>query len=474
MYTKLYLSLLLVYCGFPVLQGQKVFPVKRTGSWGLINDRGQLLTQTDYDLIGNPDEYGYLVAQRNDFLGLIGSAGKVILPIVYQDIQVLDAGIIAVLENNSWRIVDLNGRTLLNNNYQQLRPLGDGLLAYRADFGWGVIREDGKEIISPAYEDIKRLKRGFFRTMSRGKYGLINLVGNTILEPVADEIRFDTSGIILYSTQAKWGGVSRNGNILFSPRYVSYVQLGDNYLLLTDDLSRQSVYTQSCNRIFSITDGAEVLQFSENYLGLKLNGKIGLLNRCGELVLSPIYQEIQPFSTALFRTKKEREWGLSAGGDQQVLPEVYAYISPLDYKVASIKIGSKFGFINYRGEVLQDPQFDRVETFPRSVKAYLGTGNGAFLNTFTIDEAGNLGATGSSSEHFQIRIGGAAASKGIDKEKYTEISKRLLPKYEWFYEVSAGRWGLRSRQDGRVVLAPTFTEVEVLPEFGFTLVGLPK
>lgn len=88
------------------LSGQTVYPVKQGGRWGLIDGRGKLLTGTTYELIGSPDQYGYLVAQQNDLLGLLGEAGKVILPVRYQDIQVLDAGIIAVLEKDEWRIVD--------------------------------------------------------------------------------------------------------------------------------------------------------------------------------------------------------------------------------------------------------------------------------------------------------------------------------------------------------------------------------
>lgn len=470
-YFLLFITFFLSYAS---VLGQTVYPVKQSGQWGLIDARGKLLTRTTYELIGNPDQYGYLVVQQGDLLGLLGEAGKIVLPVRFADIQVLDAGIIAVLEKGEWRIIDPLGNTLLQSNYQQLRPLGDGLLAYRGPQGWGVISASGEHLVEPVFTDVKLLNFSCFQTRMGSKIGLINRKGQTILEAIADEVVLDTMGFVLYQEGGHWGAVSMAGKRLFSANYLTYAHLGTDYLLLTHNSDKQSVFSHRCSRVFQVPEGAEVVPFSENYLGLRYRGEMGLLNRCGDQVLTGVYQEIQPFSSAIFRTKTKDGWGLTAGGDQMVLAGPYEYISPLDGRAAVLKNAGRYGLVNYRGEELQPPVYDLVELTNNSVSAFTGKGNGASLTKFLVDAQGRLQESGSSNEHFQIRIGGASVEQPTELQKYLEQSNRLLDKYEWFYTAEDGRWGMRNRLDGSIALAPTFTQVEALPEFGFSLVGLSK
>ena len=72
---------------------------------------------------------------------------------------------------------------------------------------------------------------------------------------------------------------------------------------------------------------------------LKKQGKIGLIDFCGEQVLSNVYDEILWYNKSTFRVKKEGKWALVQKGDQQKTSFLYQH-GPHS-KRASIELGAK-------------------------------------------------------------------------------------------------------------------------------------
>lgn len=451
---------------------QRVYPVKQADKWGLIDATGQLRVNPVYELISNPDPYGFLVTQKNNLLGLVGGAGEVILPNRFLDIQVLDADIFTVLEGNNWKVINRLQQTLLGGNYLQLEPLGNGLLAYRNADGWGVVDRTGKLLIAPKFEGIKRLPNGMLSVYTTKKQGLFSAEGVQLLPAIADSVSFDEAGLILYTVNHRWGAVNRQGMEQFPARYEKYEQLGNGDLLLQSS-NHQAVYSLHCQSVYAVNPALTVLSFSENYLALRNNGQVGLIDRCGQQILLTAYEEIQPFSQQLFRIKINGKWGLRAVGDRIVLPEKYNYISPLNGRGAGVKEDKLFGFVNFRGELLVSPKYDRIELEAEQIQAYSQANTGSNLTTYRIGIDGQLNSSGQSQQHFRIRVTGGDRQKKQNQLLFVDQSKRVLPKFEWFYEAASAKWGLRNREDGTVSIPPTFSRIEVLPDLGLTLVGLP-
>ncbi|PHI20010.1 hypothetical protein CEQ90_09720 [Lewinellaceae bacterium SD302] len=458
---------------FTNCEAQRVYPVKEADKWGLIDPRGRLVVQPTYDLVSNPDPYGFLVIQRGGKLGLVGAGGRMILPADFLDIQVLDEDIFAVLDGAGWRVINRLQQNLLTSDYLQLEPLGDGLLAYRTDSGWGVVNRTGKLIIQPAYEAVRRLVNGMLETEQYHYKGLFNLAGQQLLPPIADTLNFDREDLILYRRGLNWGAIDYNGSQRIPARFTESEDLGYGDLLLRSSTG-QAVYSSTCNGLHLVDAQVQVLPFSANYLALRTNGAIGLVNRCGDQALAAAYEEIQPFSQRIFRIKMNGKWGLRSAGDRVVLPEVYNYISPLNGRVAGVKRGDAYGFVNFRGELLAEPGYDRIVLDRDNVQAYDSQLNGGGLTTFRVGADGKLDGSGQSRQHFRIRVRGNDELAVEDQPLYLDRSKRVLPKFEWFYEANSGKWGLRSRANGKTTIPPTFTQIEVLSDLGITLVGLPS
>ena len=139
------------------LQAQQFFPVKLNKKWGLINTAGELVQPAVYDAIGEFKHYGYAVMQRNGLVGLFGPDGRESLPAQYDDIKVLDQHLVAVMENDAWRVINHHGFTVLDEGYQRVQILRPGFLTYKYKGKWGLIKDDGAQIIPARF----RLRQRF-------------------------------------------------------------------------------------------------------------------------------------------------------------------------------------------------------------------------------------------------------------------------------------------------------------------------
>lgn len=458
------------------LRSQQVFPIKQDGLWGLMNTSGRLLLQPSFDLLGTPDAYGYLLVQRGDFVGLLGPDGREVLPLHYEDIQVVDEGLFSVFTKGNWQLINQNSNCLLDaGEYQQIRKIGQGYYAFRKAEKWGLINRKGEKISAAEYEDIRLLDVGFFKVRKASGEGLLNTRGKLVLIPEAEEIRLSSDTLIFYRKKGKWGANAASGEAVFTPAYDHYQRLGKDFLVLQQQ-ARTLVYSLACKRLFPLAAGERVLPFSANYLAITNKGQMGLLNNCGQRVLATQYQEVQPFSIAIFRVRQAGRWGLVAHGDQFVLDPVYDYISPLEGQLASLLLDNLYGLINFRGELLQSPRFSKVELEAQTIHAYTqaqqGASEGTQLQRYHLDAAAQLIDGAHSTAHYQIKIAGV--KKTDELPSHEEKSSRLLPDFEWFYEAENRRWGLRDRHNGQLVYPPTFSEIEVLPGTDLTLVALPK
>lgn len=455
------------------LPGQQLFPVKQDGLWGLIDAAGNLQRQAVFDLIGKPDAYGYLMVQQGNFIGLLHPNGQELLPPQYDDVQVVDKGLFSVLSANNWRLINEQGACLLEaGEYQQIRKLSNTHYAFRKGEKWGLVDRQGQQLTKPTYDNIRLLGKRFFEVTQDKEKGLLDDKGQLVLAPLASRLVLSPDSLVFYQQKGKWGANRLDGQLVFPANYDHYRRMGKDYIILQEH-SQKLVYSLPCQRLFSLAAGEEVLPFSDNYIAVSYKGKMGLFNRCGQRVLASQYQEIQPFSIAIFRVREEAKWGLLAHGDQLVLDIKYDYISPLEGQVASLLQDDLYGLINFKGEVLHPPCFSKVELAAERIHTYTGIGNGARLQRYHLNAAAQLVGGVQSSSHYQIKIAGTRKTDS-QKPNYAEKSSRFLPKFEWFYETENSRWGLRDRISGQVVYAPTFSDIEVLPDIGLTLVALPK
>jgi hypothetical protein len=487
----------------------QLFPIKKNKKWGLMNADGRIVQQPVYDAIGEFKQFGYAVMQREGKVGMLNSQGREIVPPKYKDLKTLDSMLISVLEESSWKVINLEGRIILQPGYERVEvltsqnlpgkvptritppntsPLNNtgtpqsseahqryastSYLAFMVDKKWGLVDGQGKVIAVPRYDEITILEEVspevegvFFQTRIDGQAGLLLDSGFEVLSPQAEEIRVFDERLIFFKKYRKWGAVSFDGKEMLKPAYEHFSRVSDHFLRLTAD-KKGYLFSLRHYALLSNVGFEAFYPFSDDYALCKHDRLLGLMDHCGKLVLDTKYNEIQVYDEDIFRANLKGKWGIVTLDDTPLLSFEYDYVAPLRQGFSITIQNRRMGIANYRGELVVQPAFDRIELDGTTAKAY----EKEKLTVFNFDEQGQLQDQNNFSNHFTIKItkGNEPALPNwtLDENPY------LLEKFEWFYSPKDDRWGLRRLDNGQVQIEPTFNEVRVEKSMGMTLVGI--
>jgi ribosomal protein L13 len=450
------------------LSAQKLFPVRIDKMWGLINADGNLVKQPDYQAIGEFKSFGYALMQKNGGVGLLDKNGNEIVPPEYRDLKVLDSLVIAVMDQGEWMVINLRGEIILNKGYTRLNLWDSKYLAFMKNGKWGIVDINGRQIAAAEYDEVSFEEGHFFLTVKSKQLGLLSDSGVEILPNIASEIKIENENLFFYREHNSWGAVDDSGNRIIEAKYDAWRSLSDQYIKLVAD-TKLSLYSIECNKIITQDNYDDFYPYSDEYVIVKQNRRLGLLDGCGNIVLTPQYSEIQAYDSGLFRVNFEGAWGVVREKDKILISFAYDYISPLNGNVCLVKKGDLFGLVNKAGKEIVAPRFKKIEISGKKAKAYLSDQRQDQLEVFAFDHHGELVSSEGFDNHFQVQVKGKQPDTEDKKKTYYQLDQ-----FEWFYSPESDRWGLRKIVDGSIQIQPTFQHVQVESEIGFTLVGMWK
>ena len=336
------------------------FPVKIKKKWGMINSKGEIAIQPQYDAIGSFKEYGYAVMQREGRIGLLSQRGKEVIPAKYDDIKILDSLLFAVLDASDWVVINIEGKVILKNGYEQVQIWKGEFIGFRKNKKWGLADVFGNILSAAKYDAIDLYEEDFFLTTSNEKLGLLSSNGKEILPNESEEIKVYNDNLFFFQKNKRWGAVNRQSQPLIRPSFQSFSTLSDNFIKL---LSNHRVYLYSVSKEKMITKGNHdtYYNFYKKYVLAKKNKKLGLVNELGNEILDIKYDEVQFFDDNRFRVKKDGKWGVVGISDIKVVPIKYQYITPAKSNLCVVKENQKLGIANVNGLLQVDPKYDKIE-----------------------------------------------------------------------------------------------------------------
>ncbi len=454
-----------------LLPAQQAFPVKVNKKWGLIDASGSIILPPAYEAIGEFKHFGYAVMQRNGKVGMLDQKGKEVVRPLYDDLKMVDSTRVAVLDAGAWMIIDMQGRTVLEKGYERVKVMEHGCLAFMKNKKWGIVAPNGRLLSAPVFDEIMQQANGYFLTAKSDKYGLLTPEGTELIPNHAESIQFFQDSLFFYRANGMWGAVDAYGKVLIPNRYEGYSKISDQFIKLVAN-GKVWLYSLPCAHVLTNGEYDNFLPFNRRQVLARKGDKLGLMDWCGGLILDPVYDEIQPLDGTGFRVQRQGKWGLHEARGKELASLRYDYIAPPLGSVCMVKLNNRYGLINFSGEEIVSPAFLRIEVEGQTAKAYNKTAQAENLTIFEWDEMGRLSDNNSFNRHFRIRISGAqehSASSGRPAE-----NNFLLQDFEWFYAPAKDRWGLRRRSDGGIQLEPKFNTIQVYPDLGFTMVGMPQ
>lgn len=474
-----YFSLLLLMLFSVESEAQSLFPIKKNNKWGLINAEGRIVKRPEYQAIGEFKDFGYATMQKKGKVGMLNSRGMEIVPAQYEDVKALDSLLISVFENGEWKVIDLNGQVIVPAGYDEVKVLApvsetvsDGYLAFSKKKKWGIVNGKGKLVTAPKYDaivvfnDFPEGVTGLVFQVTKNKLlGLLLPNGQELIRPSVEDIRVYNSELIFFKKDLRWGAVDHTGQELLPPRYNRFSRLSEKFVKLVAN-NQEYIFSLVYNKLVTQETFEAIYPFSEDYVLCKRNRLLGLLDHCGSIVLTPKYDEIQPYDGDIFRANLGGRWGIVTIDDQALIRFQFDYIAPMRSGLCVVIRNGQLGVANNRGEVVVSPDFERIELEEKKAKAFRNNK----LTLFNFNNEGRLEDKNSFGKHFKIKI--SRPDQGRLPDFDLVDSPYQLEKFEWFYSPKHDKWGLRRLDNGKVQIEPSFHEVQVERELGLTLVGV--
>ena len=186
-----------------------------------------------------------------------------------------------VVGENENRLIDINDKLIKSLNYQFVYPFSEGLAKVEADGRFGYIDKEGKEVVSPKYEDAGDFSGGLARVEADGKWGYIDKEGKEVVSPKYEGADDFSEGLAEVKADGKWGCIDKEGKEVISPKYEKSQYFGKNIELLTVTSSNGIVCWQGYEEAFSY-----------GLIAVIKDGKAGVINQEGEVIIPAIYDYI--------------------------------------------------------------------------------------------------------------------------------------------------------------------------------------
>ena len=280
--------------------------VEKNGRFGLIDRTGAFVVEPKYETVIYFDEQCELaVVRRNDRSGFIDLHGEEVIPLKFRHAFNFDRSGLALvqIQSGKWNYIDRKGNLLLSDPVNEGAAFGDEPLAsVRIEDKWGFVNTQGKLVIEPKFDrTIGFDESGLAAVMVKGKWGYIDEHGKFRIKP-----RFDDAGCFFRSELApvsqdgdyfyidKKGKKKIEGPFTAAEEFGAWIA-GEDVDIAAIGIGRKYGVIDQTGKVLIEPAYDRVTILGLNDIVVSVNGKDGLMNRAGELIVDPVLFSIYPF-----------------------------------------------------------------------------------------------------------------------------------------------------------------------------------
>lgn len=340
-----------------------VLKVQKDGKWGTINFEGDTVLNTEYDSIEViPGVENALLLEKDGKYGVADREGRIILDTNYAEITNLGKtnrdGYIVKDDTGLYGIVDSSKKVILQNQYQEIEKVyGNDLYVVTQDGSQKVINSNGEDVLTQGFEQISAIlktKDQGVIYISNGQYGIMNLAGEVLIEAQYDNL-VEAKANTFIATKGETQGIvdiDNNEKVPFNYQSITYNETGDIYI--AED---QNFNSNILNSNFDVQQTGILIEINTTagYFELRQDDEYKYYNfRFEERDKTEILS-----SNTLFLDKKDNLYGYVDKEGNVVVEYMYDDATEQnEYGFAAVKKDGKWGAINNKGEVVQEPTYN--------------------------------------------------------------------------------------------------------------------
>ncbi len=275
-----------------------------------------------------PFEGRFAVVKKDKRYGVINCEGILVVPAEYEEIGPFAQSIGWALKNGQWGLVRSDGRTVMPHSFAEVRELSpQGMLTWvRDDRGWGLIsKETYRPVAEPQFQSVQPLSDSASLVRVGNAYGLFShRLARLVLPTELQEVFPLTTQLFSYQQNDRWGAFDRRGNLVLPADYDTLARRGTRVLLVRE-------------------------------------GKAGLADGTGQVVISPTFEEIEDFSNGLAKARHNGKYGYLTAKGQVVIP--FEYEAGQAYRDGRLIVrqGGHYGLINPRQQTVVPFGYTAIE-----------------------------------------------------------------------------------------------------------------
>ena len=393
--------------------------VRKNDKWGFIDNARREIVQCNYKYVEDfsggyakviqkvqwvPNGYDDVELEFSE-IGLINKKGMLVIPCLYDDVKILDNGLIEVSLNHNkgylhnkiegyfyfdksgdkyyWK--DINEA---NNFIKKLaekdefqhsnKPLIEkfdypDLIPYSKNWNYGYCTKDKKIVIDCIYYGADRFYEGLARVWvhveGRHKFGFVDKSGKQVIPCIYDWADDYSEGLAKVKVNTKMGFIDKDGNQIIPCIYDSVASFSDSLaaVVLNDHVG---YIDKKGNQVIPCIYGKYYYgadSFSEGLAVVELNGKHGFIDKTGKQIIPCIYDNANRFSEGLAGIQLNGKWGFIDRTGSQSISNIYG--SPyfrvdedgitseglvFSEGLAAVELNGKYGYID-KNEILVIP-----------------------------------------------------------------------------------------------------------------------
>ena len=456
---------------------QNLLPIKKNNLWGFINDSGKVIIDTQFDFVGSFGDDGLAMAKKKGVFTLVDTSGWQLTPDNAQEVKMMGNKLFLVKINNRWGLMNKQKEFLIPAVYNDLLMLNKQLLAAKNEENkWGCLRINNDTICDFVCDIIYRKNNGWIHAQKGKQTSCYNENGVRLFSNENDVQLLDEN-YFLFKEDGHWGVKNKMGDVVERAVYTDVASDIYGFVRL-NKRNRSSLFSMYHGRI--VADSLSSLYLAKNNVFLFGNyGLKGLIHANGKVIIPAEYVAFHYTGGSIMAVTPSNKWRLYTTEGNRILSgdfdrcDVYKYCN-----IVVIQVGDKWGVGNLFEKELYPLRATKIKMDGMNIKVY----EDEKLTTITVDSSGTELERKEYGHVSQIKV--RKKRNEINWESFATSTSNInrsamlgadalrgdtLFRGHWYFLSSKQKWGLRNNR-GKVVIPPTFSNVLVNQEKGYTVV----
>ncbi len=285
----------------------KLYPVVVDGEWGYINQQGEIILEPDFQYAADFHE-GLAVVRESWGWKYINAKGEIKIEGDFNNIRQFSGGKAAVQFDGRWGYINASGNFVINPKFRGASRFSDGRAFVRSvDYReFYYIDESGDRIESVDlpddmdYVEENEFRNGRAMVRNDDLYGYIDKSGNTIVDFKYAEARPFSNHLAAVRISDRWGFIGNDGEVSISPQFISVGDFG-NGLAPARSGSNSFGYINKSGEFVIEEQFEQAGTFTEERAPVMINNKWTFIDKAGNRITSPKFDEVEPFYNGLAR-----------------------------------------------------------------------------------------------------------------------------------------------------------------------------